>query len=206
MSNLKKIVTILFLLCTAGVSYAYSEAWGQINFSYISIKDGLSQSTVFSIAQDKLGNMWFATYDGVNKYDGYAFTVYQHDENDPNSIANDIARIVMTDSKGRVWIGTRDGLSYYDEEKDKFQNFFYEKNGKHLQVNGIVELSPDRLLISTLEGLTMFDVSTSRFVNDIFSTAMHKTIASALYRHGDQIYIGTPSDGMYCYSVPQKKT
>ena len=51
----------------------------------------------------------------------------------------------------------------------------------------------------------MFDVSTSRFVNDIFSTAMHKTIASALYRHGDQIYIGTPSDGMYCYSVPQKK-
>ena len=139
MSNLKKIVTILFLLCTAGVSYAYSEAWGQINFSYISIKDGLSQSTVFSIAQDKLGNMWFATYDGVNKYDGYAFTVYQHDENDPNSIANDIARIVMTDSKGRVWIGTRDGLSYYDEEKDKFQNFFYEKNGKHLQVNGIVD-------------------------------------------------------------------
>ena len=148
MSNLKKIVTILFLLCAAGVSYAYSEAWGQINFSYISIKDGLSQSTVFSIAQDKLGNMWFATYDGVNKYDGYAFTVYQHDENDPNSIANDIARIVMTDSKGRVWIGTRDGLSYYDEEKDKFQNFFYEKNGKHLQVNGM----PDRTLVQTPEG------------------------------------------------------
>lgn len=71
--------------------------------------------------------MWFATYDGVNKYDGYTFTVYQHDENDPNSIANDISRIVMTDSKGRVWIGTRDGLSYYDEEKDKFQNFFLER-------------------------------------------------------------------------------
>ena len=141
MSNLKKITALLLLLCTTGVSYAYSEAWRQINFSYISINDGLSQSTVFSIAQDKLGNMWFATYEGVNKYDGYAFTVYQHDENDPNSIANDIARIVMTDSKRRVWIGTRDGLSYYDENKDKFQNFSYEKNGKRLQVNGIVEVS-----------------------------------------------------------------
>lgn len=117
MNILKKITTILFILCITGVSNAYPEAWGQINFSYISINDGLSQSTVFSIAQDKLGNMWFATYDGVNKYDGYTFTVYQHDENDPNSIANDISRIVMTDSKGRVWIGTRDGLSYYDEEK-----------------------------------------------------------------------------------------
>ena len=87
------------------------------------------------------------TYDGVNKYDGYAFTVYQHNEDDPNSIANDISRIVKTDSQGRVWIGTRDGLSRYDEEKDIFQNFFYEKNGKHLQVNGIEEISPEQLLI-----------------------------------------------------------
>lgn len=60
----------------------------------------------------------------------------QHNEDDPNSIANDISRIVKTDSQGRVWIGTRDGLSYYDEEKDQFKNFFYEKKGKRQQVNG----------------------------------------------------------------------
>lgn len=205
MSILKKITISLFFLCLTGISYAYPEAREEINFSYISINDGLSQSTIFSIAQDKLGNMWFATYDGVNKYDGYAFTVYQHDENNPNSIANDIARIIMTDSKGRVWIGTRDGLSCYDEEKDKFQNFFYEKNGKHLQVNGIVELSPERLLISTPEGLAQFDIAASRFTDGAFGTAMHKLIASALYRHDDQIYIGTPSDGIYCYSIAQNK-
>ena len=68
---------------------------------------------------------------------------------DPNSIANDISRIVKTDSQGRVWIGTRDGLSYYDEEKDKFRNFFYEKKGKRQQINGIAEISPEQLLIST---------------------------------------------------------
>ena len=66
-----------------------------------SMKD-CHKSTVFAIDQDKRGNMWFATYDGVNKYDGYAFTVYQHNEDDPNSIANDISRIVKTDSQGRV--------------------------------------------------------------------------------------------------------
>lgn len=205
MSNLKKILTVLAFLCTTGVSYAYSEAWGQITFSYISINDGLSQSTVFSIAQDKLGNMWFATYDGVNKYDGYTFTVYQHDENNPNSIANDISRIVMTDSSGRVWIGTRDGLSYYDEKKDNFQNFSYERNGKRLQVNGIMELSPERLLVSTLEGLTVFDIPTSRFADDALGTAMHKIVATALHRQGDRIYIGTPSDGIYRYTIPQNK-
>lgn len=205
MSNLKQIAALLLFLCTAGVSYAYSEAWGQINFSYISINDGLSQSTVFSIAQDKLGNMWFATYDGVNKYDGYAFTVYQHDESDPNSIANDIARIVMTDSKGRVWIGTRDGLSYYDEEKDRFQNFFYEKNDKRLQITGIVEVSPELLLVSTLEGLTMFDIPSSQFADNALSSTMRQIVASTLYRYGEQIYIGTPKDGIYNYSISQKK-
>ena len=203
MSKLKKIVIYLFFLCL-GMHSAFSETPEQITFSYISIKEGLSQSTVFSIDQDKRGNMWFATYDGVNKYDGYAFTVYQHNEDDPNSIANDISRIVKTDSQGRVWIGTRDGLSRYDEEKDIFQNFFYEKNGKHLQVNGIEEISPEQLLISTPEGLIMFDIKESKFIDDSFSTAMHKTIASTLYRQGDQIYIGTSTDGLYTYSITQK--
>ena len=203
MSKLKKIVIYLFFLCL-GMHSAFSETPEQITFSYISINEGLSQSTVFSIDQDKKGNMWFATYDGVNKYDGYAFTVYQHNEDDPNSIANDISRIVKTDSQGRVWIGTRDGLSRYDEEKDIFQNFFYEKNGKHLQVNGIEEISPEQLLISTPEGLIMFDIKESKFRDDSFSTAMHKTIASTLYRQDDQIYIGTSTDGLYTYSITQK--
>ena len=203
MSKLKKIVIYLFFLCL-GMHSAFSETPEQITFSYISINEGLSQSTVFSIDQDKRGNMWFATYDGVNKYDGYAFTVYQHNEDDPNSIANDISRIVKTDSQGRVWIGTRDGLSRYAEEKDIFQNFFYEKNGKHLQVNGIEEISPEQLLISTPEGLIMFDIKESKFIDDSFSTAMHKTIASTLYRQDDQIYIGTSTDGLYTYSITQK--
>lgn len=204
MSNLKCIALCLYFLCV-GINSVFSETPEPINFSYISINDGLSQSTIFSIDQDKRGNMWFATYDGVNKYDGYAFTVYQHNDEDPNSIANDISRIVKIDSQGRVWIGTRDGLSLYDEEKDKFNNFFYEKKGKHLQVNGIEEISPEQLLISTAEGLIMFDIKESKFVDDSFSTVMHKTIASTLYRNGDLIYIGTPFDGLYSYSITQKK-
>ena len=51
----------------------------------------------------------------------------------------------------------------------------------------------------------MFDIKESKFVDDSFSTAMHKLIASALYRQGDIIYIGTPVDGLYSYSIPQKK-
>ena len=109
-----------------------------ITFSHISINEGLSQSTVFSITQDNADNMWFATYDGVNRYDGYEFTIdnadnmwfatydgvnrydgyeftiYRHSDKDSTTIAGDIARCVMTDSKGRVFIGTDKGVSYYD--------------------------------------------------------------------------------------------
>ena len=50
----------------------------------------------------------------------------------------------------------------------------------------------------------MFDIKESKFIDDSFSTAMHKTIASTLYRQDDQIYIGTSTDGLYTYSITQK--
>ena len=49
-----------------------------IHFTHIGLEEGLSHSTIFAINQDKEGNLWFATYDGLNKYDGYNFTVYRH--------------------------------------------------------------------------------------------------------------------------------
>lgn len=173
---------------------------GSIKFSHISLNNGLSQSTVFSIAQDKRGNMWFATYDGVNKFDGYDFTIYQHDASDPHSIANDIARTVMTDSQGRIWIGTRDGLSWYNEEKDLFRNFFYKKNGKNTQVNGIAEINPEQLLISSQEGLLLFNVKDTCFIDNQLSTEMHQLKASTISRQGENIYIGT-NNGLFEYSI-----
>ena len=71
MSNLKNIVICLLFLYL-GTHSAFSEIPEPINFSYISINEGLSQSTVFAIDQDKRGNMWFATYDGVNMMDTHS--------------------------------------------------------------------------------------------------------------------------------------
>lgn len=148
--------------------------------------------------------MWFATYDGVNKYNGYNFNVYRHKEGDPATPANDIARVVKVDSQGRVWIGTRSGLSYYNREKDKFENYYIEKDGKRLRVNDIAEVSPDELLISTKEGLQKFDITTRQFNDHCYSVAMHTTVATKLYRHGDYIYIGTSGNGIFCYDLQQK--
>jgi ligand-binding sensor domain-containing protein len=55
------------------------------NFVTISVEQGLSQSTVYSILKDSKGFMWFGTRTGgLNKYDGYDFTTFKHDPHDPH--------------------------------------------------------------------------------------------------------------------------
>lgn len=131
--------------------------FGQVSFEHIGLSDGLSQSTVVDITQDRKGNMWFATYGGLNRFDGYSFTVYQHDVADSTSISNDIVRVVITDCNGRVWVGTHSGLSLYDMDRDAFHNFYYSPEGKNSEVLHIEEWNRDSLIVNTSSGLVLFD-------------------------------------------------
>src|SRR5262245_3745930 len=72
-----------------------------LHFKALTINDGLSQGFIGGITQDKLGLMWFATGDGLNKYDGYNFIVYHHDPDDSTSIGSDDISYVFEDSKQR---------------------------------------------------------------------------------------------------------
>ena len=95
-----------------------------IRFTNITMEDGLSQTTVFSIIQDRQGFMWFGTEDGLNKYDGYNFTVYSNFSLDERSLSNNTILCLFEDRDGLLWIGTNDGgLNVYDREHDKFRSF-----------------------------------------------------------------------------------
>ena len=66
-----------------------------ISFEHYSSADGLSQESVLCIFQDSLGTMWFGTLDGLNKFDGYQFTIYRPDtEARISSLANHILSII----------------------------------------------------------------------------------------------------------------
>lgn len=171
-----------------------------IYFSHLGLADGLSHSSVFAIDQDKEGKLWFATYDGVNRYDGYKFTVYRHQYKDPYSLANDIARCLVVDSVDRVWVGTREGLSLYDRCKDAFSNYFYKKGGKDISVVGICSISQDLLMLVTGEDVLFFDVKKTAFVESLLFQSVRLSVPSTLKRQGDNVYIGT-EDGVYIYSI-----
>ena len=72
-----------------------------------SIKDGLSQGVVNSITQDNQSMMWFATEDGLNRFDGYSFKVFQYDPDNKASIADNFVQSIFKDSEGTLWVSSR---------------------------------------------------------------------------------------------------
>lgn len=91
-------------------------------FHQLSIKEGLSEGTVRSIIEDSRGYMWFGTEDGLNKYDGYKFTVYKTNINNKYSITSNNIKCFYNDRHGNLWVGTRHGMSIYDHIRDRFHN------------------------------------------------------------------------------------
>ena len=77
-----------------------------MSFEHISLEQGLSQSTVLSIIQDHEGYLWLGTQEGLNKYDGYKFTIYKNDPKNPNSISDNWITVLYLDKDGNLWIGT----------------------------------------------------------------------------------------------------
>lgn len=80
----------------------------------------LSCSLINRIAQDSYGFIWIATEDGLNKFDGWNFTRYFHNERDSTSLAGNYTQAFLNDSKGRLWIGSGKGLQYYVPYADTF--------------------------------------------------------------------------------------
>ena len=73
------------------------------------MEDGLSQSAVNAITRTPAGLLWFGTQDGLNQYDGNAFTVYRNNPEDSSSLSDNHVTALLVDRSGQLWIGTYAG-------------------------------------------------------------------------------------------------
>jgi signal transduction histidine kinase/ligand-binding sensor domain-containing protein/DNA-binding response OmpR family regulator len=133
-----------------------------INFTSISSKDGLLSNVVNSIIKDRQGLMWFATDDGLNKFDGTNFTVYRNITGDTTSLRVNEVLTLCEDKQGNVWAGTSGGgLSLYDRKKDNFTNYpFQNVHGGFSTKSVIRSICCDhrgKLWIAQFEGVYEFD-------------------------------------------------
>ncbi|HNE29522.1 MAG TPA: two-component regulator propeller domain-containing protein, partial [Saprospiraceae bacterium] len=89
-------------------------------FSRLTVDEGLSQGFVNSIIQTRDGFMWFATLDGLNRYDGNSFKVFRNDPSDPHSINSDFVLELFEDTHGVLWVITDRGPNLYDPSTGQF--------------------------------------------------------------------------------------
>ncbi|MES2775581.1 MAG: two-component regulator propeller domain-containing protein [Bacteroidota bacterium] len=108
----------LVLMCTCLFKHAGANNYPP--FSYFGIEQGLSNNAVRTIFQDSKGFMWFGTYDGLNKYDGYTCKVFRNDFSDSLSLINNWINSITEDASGRLWIGTRKGLCIFNSIEGDF--------------------------------------------------------------------------------------
>ncbi|MBB6002546.1 two-component regulator propeller domain-containing protein [Arcicella rosea] len=176
--------------------------WGQIypyNFRSISIDNGLSQSTVYSITQDTLGFIWMATQDGLNRYDGYAFTVYHPINGDANSLQSNYLKSTFLDSDGHVWIGGDRGVSKYNHLTNQFINYKpVRKFVGEWFVSAITEGKDKSIWIGTNSGEIFVIDATKGTIKQFFFDSIKYGIKSinCLKFYNDRLYIAT-NVGLY---------
>jgi ligand-binding sensor domain-containing protein/signal transduction histidine kinase len=109
------------------VTHALQAQTGMLKFDQLSLEQGLSQSTVNAIVQDGLGFLWFGTQDGLNRYDGYTFTVFKQTPADSNTLSDNGVWSLCRDRSGDIWIGTtRGGLNRYHCIRGTFTHYAHD--------------------------------------------------------------------------------
>lgn len=108
----------------------------------------LSSSAVKAVCQDRYGFMWIGTDYGLNRFDGYSFSLYQHHRNDSHSIGSNEICDILSDSKGRLWVGTNKNLSRYDISTNRFDNVPFPKNIQP-RISDLVEAKNGDIFIAT---------------------------------------------------------
>ncbi len=188
-----------------------------IRFEHISIEQGLSQNSVLCTLQDNKGFMWFGTWDGLNKYDGYNFTIYRHDQGNPHSLGDNTVWSLYEDLGGALWIGTGAGLDYLNRETGQFTHYQHNPNDPaSLSDNVVLSIWEDpsgALWIGTANGgLNKLDRSTGRFTryqhnpDDPYSLSSNSGVTiypDTLRSRGDwtgMLWVGT-SNGLNKFDV-----
>jgi len=166
-----------------------------IRFEHLSLEEGLSQATVWSILQDRHGFMWFGTADGLNKYDGYNFKIYKHNPYDSTSLPDNRIMTIYEDKSGVIWVGTSGGvlsrLSTNEKRKDKFTHYNHDPSNKNSlsKCSSILTIFEDKsgiLWIGTQGGgLVQLDKTRQNFKNfkhkpEDTNSLCHNTVTSII--------------------------
>lgn len=177
-----------------------------MNFTAFTTKNGLSSNTINAIVKDRFGLMWFATTDGLNRFDGTTFTVYRHRDGDSTSLTSNEILSLYQDRRGTLWVGTSGSLLYYDRKLDQFHRYqgdSFWRNAKAEAIRAIYQDDMGRLWVSSYSGLRVIDLNTNKtttfILNSIYGDNKNLIVATCFYEdRKSRFWIGT-NQGLLLY-------
>ena len=184
----------------------------------LGIEQGLSNNYVVSITQDKQGFLWFATEEGLNKFDGTRFiTYYKNDlpHNNQGITGNELNRVYADSKRPIIWIATqRDGLNAYNYDEQTFTAYQHNPENPHsLITNDVTDISPstqndDGLWVSTYyRGIEYLNINNGQFTHYNRSTvpSLPSNQTWTVLDGGDNnLYIGHVGSGFSIFSLKDK--
>jgi ligand-binding sensor domain-containing protein len=164
-------IFLIVHFCFINLQNLYAQE-DELKFEHLTIDDGLSQNKINCIYQDSRGYMWFGTNEGLNKYDGYEFTVFGKGNNNLEKLSDDWVQCIFEDSKGNLWIGTgTGGLNLYDRKTNHFTTFTSDSSSLiqmgNNNIRSIIEDHLGNLWVATAESIDMLDLQNKKSINYI---------------------------------------
>jgi ligand-binding sensor domain-containing protein len=134
MTTKKRLLLISFIVGISALVRAQSDCF----FTHYSSEDGLSQNTVMSTLQDRKGAIWFATWDGINKFNGYTFTTYKASQGSLISLTNNRVDYMYEDKYGYLWLQTYDNTIHrFNPQTETFEQVPASGEGSSLHITSI---------------------------------------------------------------------
>ncbi len=199
-------IRLVLILITITILYL-NNCRADEKFMHITIKEGLSQSSVQAICQDFRGYMWFGTGDGLNKYDGFNITKFYHDPTTSHSVcSNNIKLIYENPYDSTLYIGTSDaGISIYNRNNDSFKSINNTLPAKDIQninnITGMVATDKYNLwILSHGNGIFNYNIKDSSLFSPSFNREQIFQESQCIITDSEgNLWIGT-NDGLYSWN------
>ncbi|WP_195439295.1 hybrid sensor histidine kinase/response regulator transcription factor [Parabacteroides goldsteinii] len=193
---IRKSLSILFLILS--VLTLYAEKTNYLYSFNSDLNEGISQLSVMTIYQDSRGYLWFATKNGLNRFNGKEYKIYHREDGNEQSLSNNSVTSITEDQEGYLWVGTNNGLNRIDLNTNEIKRYNLETNG--LVANSISTVYTDRsgcLWVGTWEGLNRYNREGDHFeyipIEDDTERAM---IVTLLEDSSGRFWIGTRNKGL----------
>ena len=199
----KSIYICLGIILSLGSELIGQDQTRRLRFQHLTTQDGLSQNMIDCIIQDQNGFLWFGTWNGLCKYDGYEFEVFNDQNTGGQYLGNNFIYTLYQDQFSNLWVGTKQGLFLYLIEKKRFVQIVDESNGllKFGTYRDIIGNGPNSILIGSTYGLVEVNIKNEMgeyevkrslpLNNSSLSKLVGTTVQTMCKTNNDTVWVGT---------------